>query len=166
MLRGPTALLLLLAVVPAARAASPAKQACKPFDVGELRKVLRIPLEKPHGTGGASLLSCSAEGDKITVTLNHSPEPNTVLGSAGEFQKSVEAARAAGRVQVQEFKETRCAALQPSGGSKFARFKAFCVLHSKQGRYVSLEVLAPSEKKLPRLEQVRTAAEAAAGRVE
>ena len=164
MLRGCT-VLLLLAAAPAALAASPAKQACKPFDAAELRKVLRIPLGQPHGTGGASLLSCSAEGDNITVTLTHSPEPNAVLGSAGEFEKSVEAARAAGRVDVQEWKETRCASLRPSGGSKFARFKAFCVLHSKQGRYVSLEVLAPTEKRLPRLDQLRTAAEAAAGRV-
>lgn len=164
MLRGCAVLVLLLAAVPA-RGASPAKQACKPFDVGELRKVLRIPLGQPHGTGGASLLSCSAEGNGVTVTLNHSPEPNAVLGSAGEFQKSVDAARAGGRVEVQEYKETRCAALQPSGGSKFSRFKALCVLHSRQGRYVSLEVLAPSEKKLPRLDQVRIAAEAAAARV-
>jgi hypothetical protein len=157
-------LLALAAALPAAAAFAGA-QACKPFDVGELRKVLRIPLDQPRGTGGASLLSCTAKGGSAQVTLNHSPEPNLALGSPGEFNQSVAGARAAGQVEVQEFKDTRCAVIHPSGGNKFGAFKAWCVLHSKKGRYVSLEVVARSAKQLPALEKVREAAEAAAARI-
>ncbi|HXX30937.1 MAG TPA: hypothetical protein VEJ89_09495 [Myxococcaceae bacterium] len=165
MRRALPALLLALGAGRTAGAPSPAKQACQPFDASEVRKVLRIPVGQPHGAAGASMLSCTAEGGGVQVTLSHTAEPDPVLGSAGEFNKTVEAARASGRVEVREFKETRCATLLPSGGGKFARYKCLCALHSKGGRYVSLEVLAPSERLLPKLEQLRTAAEAAAGRV-
>jgi hypothetical protein len=155
---------VLAAALPA-RGASPAAQACKPFDAAEVRRVLRVPVGQPHGAGGASMLSCTASGGSLEVTLDHSAEPNLALGSAGEFQKSVEGARAAGTVQVQEFKETRCAAIHPSGGNKFGAFKAWCVLHTRKGRYVSLQVIARGAKQLPTLDKVRELAEAAAARL-
>jgi hypothetical protein len=158
------AALLPLAVVSTA-AASPAKNACQPFDAAEVRKALRLPVGQPKGTAGAEMLSCAAQGGSLQVTLNHTLEPDPGLGSAGEFKQSVDRARSAGQVTVQEFKETRCATILPSGGRKFGAFKAWCVLHSKQGRAVSLEVIAPAAKQLPSLETVRTLAEAAASRI-
>jgi hypothetical protein len=158
------AALVLFAVVSTA-AASPAKNACQPFDAAEVRRALRAPVGQPKGTAGAEMLSCAAQGGGLQVTLNHTLEPDPGLGSSGEFQQSVERARSAGQVTVQEFKETRCATILPSGGSKFGAFKAWCVLHSKQGRAVSLDVIAPSGKRLPSLETLRTLAEAAAARI-
>lgn len=111
------------------------------------------------------MLSCTATGGSLQVTLNHTAEPNSGLGSEGEFNQSVAGARATGHVEVQVFGETRCAVLLPTGGNKFGAFKAWCVLHSKKGRYVSLEVIARSEKQLPKLDKVRLLAEAAATRL-
>lgn len=157
-------LLALVAALPA-DGASAAVQACKPFDTAEVRKTLHIGVGPPHGAGGASMLSCTADAGTVHVTLSHTPEPNLALGSAGEFNQSVAGARAAGQVQVQEFKDTRCALIHPSGGNKFGTFKAWCVLHSKKGRYISLEVTASTAKPLPPLERLREAAEAAAARI-
>jgi hypothetical protein len=157
-------LLGLAAALPVAEA-SAAAQACKPFDVAEVRKVLHLQVGPPHAAGGASMLSCTAGAGGAQVTLSHTPEPNLALGSAGEFNQSVAGARAAGQVQVQEFKDTRCALIHPSGGNKFGTFKAWCVLHSRKGRYVSLEVTGTSAKQLPPLEKLREAAEAAAARI-
>ncbi len=155
---------LLLAVLPRAQA-SPARKACQPFDAAEVRRVLRLPIGQPKGTGGAEMLSCTAQGGSVQVTLSHTIEPDRALGSSGEFKQSVDRARSVGQVTVQEFKETRCAAILPSGGGKFGAFKAWCVLHSRQGRAVSLEVIAPGAKQLPSLENVRALAESAAARV-
>ena len=160
---GPPAILVLSLLQ--AAAASPAKQACHPFDAAEVRQLLHIPVGQPEGTAGAAMFSCTARSGERTVTLSYTAEPDPMLGSAGEFNQSVERARAVGKVEVQEFKETRCAFLLPSGGSKFGAFKSWCVLHSKKGRAVSLEVLAPGAKQLPPLEKVRTLAEAAAARI-
>jgi hypothetical protein len=156
--------LLVLAVLPAG-AASPGAEACKPFDAAEVRRILRIPVGQPKGTGGASMFSCTAQAASMQVTLNHTAEANLALGSEGEFNQSVAGARAAGNVEVQTFKDTRCAVLLPTGGNKYGTFKAWCVLHSRKGRYVSLEVTARNEKQLPKLDKVRTVAEAAAARL-
>ena len=155
---------MLLAYASGAGAGVP-KEACRPFDAAEVRNVLRIPVGSPKATLGAAMLSCTAQGGSSQVTLSHTLEPDLALGSPGEFQKSVAQASAAGRVEVREFKQTRCASLFPSGGSKFGAFKAWCVLHSKAGRAVTLEIVAPSAKQLPSLEQVRQVAEASAARI-
>ncbi len=158
------AAVLLLAALSSAEA-STAKEACHPFDAAEVKRILRRPVGQPKGTGGAEMLSCTAQGGNLQVTLSHTIEPDSALGSPGEFKQSVERARSAGQDTVQEFNETRCAAILPSGGSKFGAFKAWCVLHSRQGRAVSLEVIAPGAKQLPSLENVRALAESAAARI-
>ncbi len=144
---------------------STAKEACQPFDAAEVRKVLRFPVGAPKGTAGAEMLSCTAQAGNAQVTLSYSLLPNWALGSEGEFEHSVEQARAAGHVEERKFKETRCASILPSGGSKFGAFKAWCVLHSKTGRAVTLEVIAPNAKQLPALEKVCAVAEAAGARI-
>ncbi len=149
----------------AAADGSTTKDACKPFDAAEARKVLRLPVGSPKGTVGAEMSSCTAPAGSSQVTLSYTLEPNRALGSEGEFQQSLERARATGHVEERKFKETRCASFLPSGGSKFGAFKAWCVLHSKAGRAVSLEVIAPNAKQLPSLEAVCTVAEAAGARI-
>jgi hypothetical protein len=158
------AAVLILAFHPSAQASS-AKEACKPFDAAQVRKVLHVPVGQPQGSSGAEMLSCTGRGGGLEVTLNFTSEPNPALGSAGEFKQSVDRAGAAGKVLVQEFKETRCASILPSGGGKFGTFKAWCVLHSKKGRAISLEVIAPGAKQLPSLDKVQLLAEAAAARI-
>jgi hypothetical protein len=162
--RFPSTAVLLLALAGGARASSNS-DACKPFDAAEVRSVLHVSLGPPQGTRGAQMMSCTARGGGLQVTLAFTSEPDQAQGSEGEFNQSVERARAAGQVQVQQFKETRCASILPSGGGKFGTFKAWCVLHSKKGRAVSLDVIAPGPKQLPSLEKVHLLAEAAAARI-
>jgi len=155
---------VLLALAFTAEASLP-KPPCKPFDAVEVRKVLRLSVGAPKATVGAAMVSCSAQASGAQVTLSYTLEPDRALGSEGEFQQSLARARAAGRVEEATFQQTRCASLLPSGGSKFGAFKAWCVLHSKAGRAVTVEVLAPNEKQLPALDKVAEVAGAAASRI-
>ncbi len=164
MRRNVTASAAALLFASAAEAAAP-KPPCKPFDAVEVRTVLRLPVGPPKATVGAAMVSCAAQAGGGQVTLSYTLEPDRALGSEGEFQQSLARARAAGRVEEATFKDTRCASLLPSGGSKFGAFKAWCVLHSKAGRAVTLEVLAPNAKQLPALGKVAQVAAAAAIRI-
>jgi hypothetical protein len=155
---------VLLSLASAAGTATP-QPPCKPFDAAEVRTVLRLPVGAPKATVGAALVSCTAQAGGGQVTLSYTLEPDRALGSEGEFQQSLARARAAGRVEAATFKDTRCASLLPSGGSKFGAFKAWCVLHSMAGRAVTLEVLAPNAKQLPALQKVAQVAAAAATRI-
>ena len=154
----------LLALSLGTEAAVP-KPPCKPFDAAEVRTVLRVPVGAPKVTVGAAMVSCTAQAGGSQVTMSYTLEPDRALGSEGEFQQSLARARATGHVEEATFKQTRCASLLPSGGSKFGAFKAWCVLHSKAGRAITLEVLAQSAKQLPALERVAQVAAATATRI-
>ncbi len=154
---------VLLSLASALEAAPP--KPCKPFDAAQVRTVLQLPVGAPKATVGAALVSCTAQAGGRQVSLSYTLEPDRALGSEGEFQQSLARARAVGHVEEATFKDTRCASLLPSGGSKFGAFKAWCVLHSKAGRAVTLEVLAPNAKQLPALDKVAQVAAAAATRI-